>query len=57
MTFDATILYSSAVFGEKSIYPKIGRGYAFTPDMKHEIVVNVNAQTFSQGSSTLRVLY
>ena len=42
---------------EKTIYPKIERGYAFTPHMNDEIVEKINNQTFTQGSAILKIRY
>ena len=42
--FDAVSLYPSAMWDEKSIYPRIETGYAFTRDMNDELVVNFNNQ-------------
>ena len=39
----------------KSIYPKIETGYAFTPDMNDVFVDKFNTQTFTQGSSILKI--
>ena len=36
--FDAVSLYLSAMWDENSIYPRIETGYAFTNDMKDELV-------------------
>ena len=33
MDYDATSLYSSAMWDEKSVYPKIENGFAFKPHM------------------------
>ena len=57
MDFDATSLYPSAMWDEKSTYRKTGTGYVSTPDMKDEIVGNVDTQTFTQGSAILKVVY
>ena len=42
---------------EKSIYPKIETGYAFTPYMNDEIVEKFNTQTFTKGRAILKVYY
>ena len=55
--FDAVSLYPSAMWDEKSIYPKIETGYAFTNDMNDEFVETLNNQTFIQGSAILKVKY
>ena len=55
--FDCTSLYSSAMWDELSIFPKIETGYAFTPNMNEELVEKFNNQTFTQGSATLKIKY
>ena len=55
--FDATSLYPSAMWDEKSIYPRIETGYSFTRDMNDELVENFNNQTFTQGSAILKIKY
>ena len=40
---------------EKSIYPRIESGYAFTSDMNDELVEKFNYQTFTQGSAILKI--
>ena len=55
--FDAVSLYPSAMWVEKSIYPRIETGYAYTRDMNDELVENVNNQTFTQGSAILKIKY
>ena len=55
--FDAVSLYPSAMWDEKSIYPRIETGYAYTPDMNNEIVEKFNNQTFTQGSAILKIKY
>ena len=52
--FDATSLYPSAMWDEKSIYPRIETGYAFTRDMNKYLVHRFNNQTFTQGSAILK---
>ena len=42
---------------EKSLYPRLESGYAFTPDMKVELVEKFNNQTFTQGSAFLKTKY
>ena len=44
--FDAVSLYPSAMWDEKSIYPRIETGYAYTEDMNDELVEKFNNQTF-----------
>ena len=55
--FDAVSLYPSAMWDEKSIYPRIETGYAFTRDMNNELVEKFNNQTFTQGSAILKIKY
>ena len=55
--FDAVSLYPSAMWDEKSIYPRIETSYAYTPDMNNEIVEKFNNQTFTQGSAILKIKY
>ena len=49
--FDAVSLYPSATSDEKSFHPRIESGYAFTPDMKNDLVEELNNQTFTRGSA------
>ena len=53
--FDATSLYPSAMWDEKSIYPRIETGYSFTRDMNKYLVHRFNNQTFTQGSAILKI--
>ena len=55
--FDAVSLYPSAMWDEKSIYPRIETGYAFTRDMNDELVEKFNNQTFTQASAILKIEY
>ena len=55
--FDAVSLYPSAMWDEKSIYPRIETGYAYTRDMNDEIVEKFNNQTFTRGSAILKIKY
>ena len=55
--FDATSLYPSAMWDEKSIYPRIETGYAFTRDMNKYLVHRFNNRTFTQGSAILNIKY
>ena len=55
--FDAVSLYPSAMWDEKSTYPKIETGYAYTRDMNDELVNKFNNQTFNQGSAILKIKY
>ena len=55
--FDAVSLYPSAMWDEKSIYPRIETGYVFTRDMNNELVEKFNNRTFTQGSAILKIKY
>ena len=55
--FDAVSLYPSTMWDEKSIYPRIETGYAYTRDMNDELVKKFNNQTFTKGSAVLKVKY
>ena len=55
--FDAVSLYPSAMWDEKSIYPRIETGYAYTRDMNDELVEKFNTQNFNQGSAILKIKY
>ena len=60
MDFDATSLYPSAMWDEKSVYPKIETGFAFKPHMNNVYVEAFNNQTFNQDgdeSAILRIKY
>ena len=45
------------MWDEKSIYPKIETGFAFTEHMNDELVNKFNKQTFTQGSAILKIMY
>ena len=47
MDFDATSLYPSAMWDEKSVYPKIETGFAFKPHMNNVYVEAFNNQSFN----------
>ena len=55
--FDAVSLYPSAMWDEKSIYPRIETGYAYTRDMNEELVNKFNTGNFIQGSAFLKIKY
>ena len=55
--FDAVSLHPSAMWDEKSIYPRIETGYAFTKKLDDELVEKFNNQTFTQGSAVLKIKY
>ena len=56
MDFDATSLYPSAVTDEQLVYPKIGTGSAFKPDMNRTYVDAFNNQTFNEDGNESAVL-
>ena len=55
--FEAVSLYPSAMWDEKSIYPRIETGYDFTRDMIDELIEKFNNQNFTQGSAILKIKY
>ena len=55
--FDATSLYPSAMWDEKSIYPRIETGYAYTSAMNDELVNKFNTGNFNRGSAILKIKY
>ena len=55
--FDALSLYHFAIWDEKSTYPIIETGYAFTVDMNDEVIHIFNNQTFTQGRAISNVFY
>ena len=48
MDFEATCLYPSAMYNEKSVSPRIESGFAFKPHMNDVYVEAFNFQTFNQ---------
>ena len=52
---DAVSLYPSAMWDEKSIYPRIETGGAFTRDMKKFLVLKFNNDNFNRGSAILKI--
>ena len=46
----AVSLYPSSMWDGNSIYPRSETGYAYTEDMKKELVEKFNTQIFNQGS-------
>ena len=56
MDFDATSFYPSAMWDEKSVYPKIETGFAFKPHMKNIYVEAFNNQTFNQDGNESAIL-
>ena len=55
--FECVSLYPSAMWDPKSICPRIETGYAFTKDMNDELVEKFNNQSFTQGSTNLKIKY
>ena len=55
--FDVVSLYPSAMWDEKSIYPRNETRYAYSKDMNGEIVETFNNQTFTQSSAILIIKY
>ena len=55
--FDAVSLYPSAMWDEKSIYPRIETGYAYTKDVNDELLEKFHNQTFTQGSAFSKIKY
>ena len=45
------------MWDENSIYPRIETGYAFTRDMNNELVEKFINQTFTRGSTFLKIKY
>ena len=46
--FDAVSLYPSVMWHKNSIYPKIEIGYAFTRDMKYDLIEKFKTGNFTQ---------
>ena len=55
--FDAVRLYPSAMWDEKSIYPKKETGYAYRRHMNDELVNKFNTGNFNQASAILKIKY
>ena len=55
--FDAVSLYPSGIWDDKSIYPRIETGYAFTEDMNDELVEKFNTGNFTRESAILKIKY
>ena len=56
MDFDATSLYTSAMYDENSVYPKTETGFAFKPHMNDVYVKSFNDQTFNQHGNESAIL-
>ena len=54
--FDATSLYASAMWYEKSVYPKIESGFAFKPQMNDVYVEAFNNQSFNEDGDESAIL-
>ena len=52
---DAVSLYPSAMSDEKSIYPQIETGYAYTKDRNDEFVGKSNSGTSTEGSALSKI--
>ena len=55
--FDAVSLYPFAMWDEKSIYPRIETGYAYTRDMNNELLEKFNTGNFNKESAILKIKY
>ena len=56
MNFDATSLYPSSMWEEKSVYPKIETGFAFKPHMIDVYVEAFNNQSFNEDGDEPAIL-
>ena len=56
MDYDATSLYPSAMWDDKSVYPKIETGFAFEPDLNDVYVEAFNNQTFNEDGDESAIL-
>ena len=56
MDFDATSLYPSAMWDEKSVYPKLETGFVFKPDMNDVYVEAFNNQSFNEDGDESAIL-
>ena len=56
MHFNATSLYPSAMYNEKSVYPKVESGFAFKLYMNIVYVEAFNIQTFNQDGNESAIL-
>ena len=54
--FDASSLYPTAMWDEKSVYPKIESGYTFTPHMTDVFANDIFNQTFIQDGNDSALL-
>ena len=56
MAFDGNSLYPSAMWDNKSVYPKIETGFAFKPHMNNVYVEAFNNQTFNKNGDESAIL-
>ena len=56
MDFDATSLYTSAMWNENSVYPKTETGFAFKPHMNDVYVEAFNNQSFNEDGDESAIL-
>ena len=56
MDFDATSLHPSAMWDEKSVYPKIATGFVFKPDKNDVYVEAFNNQSFNEDGNESAIL-
>ena len=56
MDYDATSLYPSVMWDQKSLYSRTETGYAFKPDMNDVYVEAFNNQTFNQDGDESAIL-
>ena len=56
MDYDATSLYPSAMWDEKSVYPKVETGFAFKPDMNDIFVEAFKNHLFNQDGNEAAIL-
>ena len=56
MDFDVMSLYPSAMWDEKSVFPKKESGFTFKPHMNKTYVDSFKNQTFSQDSNESAIL-
>ena len=56
MDFDATSFYPSAMWDEKSVYPKVDTGFAPKPHINAVYIKSFNDQTFNQDGNESAIL-
>ena len=57
MEFDATSLYPSAMWNEKSVHPRKETSYAYAKNLNDELVEKFSNGSFSRGSGILKTKY